>query len=54
MTPHNAASHLGLFCLPMFHKKDDRLKWVNDSKFNGIQTLVDSADQDQTVSREAI
>ena len=22
------ASHLGLFCLPMFHKKDARLIWV--------------------------
>ena len=25
-TPHSAASHLGLFCLPMSHKKDARLK----------------------------
>ena len=24
-----AASHLGLFCLPMSHKKDVRLIWVN-------------------------
>ena len=24
-----AASHLGIFCLPMFHKKDARLLWVN-------------------------
>ena len=24
-TPQNAASHLGLFCLPMSHKKDARL-----------------------------
>ena len=24
-TPHSAASHLGLFCLPMSHKKDARL-----------------------------
>ena len=23
-TPHSAASHLGLFCLPMSHKKDTR------------------------------
>ena len=23
-----AASHLGLFCLSMFHKKDGRLIWV--------------------------
>ena len=28
-TPRNAASHLGLFCLPMSHKKDARLIWVN-------------------------
>ena len=27
-TPHFAASHLGLFCLPMSHKKDVRLKRV--------------------------
>ena len=24
-TPHFSASHLGLFCLPMSHKKDARL-----------------------------
>ena len=24
----NVASHLGLHCLPMSHKKDARLKWV--------------------------
>ena len=24
-TPHSAASHLGLYCLPMSHKKDARL-----------------------------
>ena len=28
-TPRFAASHLGLFCLPMSHKKDARLIWVN-------------------------
>ena len=27
-TPRFAASHLGLFCLPMSHKMDDRLIWV--------------------------
>ena len=27
-TPPFAASHLGLFCLPMSHKKDARLIWV--------------------------
>ena len=25
-TPHSAASHLGLFCLPMSHKRDARLE----------------------------
>ena len=30
-TPHSAASHLGLCCLPMSHKRDTRLKWVLDS-----------------------
>ena len=25
-TPHSAASHLDLFCLPMSHKKEARLK----------------------------
>ena len=28
-TPCFAASYLGLFCLPMSHKKDARLIWVN-------------------------
>ena len=28
-TPHSAASHLGLFCLPMSHKLDARFIWVN-------------------------
>ena len=27
-TPHSAASHLGLCCLPMSHKRDARLKGV--------------------------
>ena len=27
-TPRSAASHLGLFCLPMSHKKNARLKRV--------------------------
>ena len=27
-TPHFAASHLGLFFLPMSHEKDARLTWV--------------------------
>ena len=29
---HCAASHLGLFCLSMSHKKDARLIWVNDER----------------------
>ena len=28
-TPRFAASHLGLFCFSVSHKKDARLKWVN-------------------------
>ena len=32
-TPHSAASHLGLFCLPISHKRDARLKRV---KFNSV------------------
>ena len=28
-TPCSAASHLGLFCLPMSNKKDTKLIWVN-------------------------
>ena len=34
VTPCFAASHLGLFCLPMSHKKDARLIWVNVTKSN--------------------
>ena len=30
-TPHVAASHLDLFCLPMSHKMDARLIWVKVS-----------------------
>ena len=30
-TPRFAASHQGLFCLPVSHKKDARLIWVNIS-----------------------
>ena len=29
--PQSLASHLGLYCLPMSHKKDDRLIWVKFS-----------------------
>ena len=34
--PHFAASHLGLFCLPMSHKKDARLIWVNEVNINNL------------------
>ena len=30
-TPRFAASHLGLFCKPLSHKKDARLVWVNQT-----------------------
>ena len=29
-TPHNAGSHLGIFRLPLSHKKVARLIWVNN------------------------
>ena len=32
-TPRSAASGLGLHCLPMSHKKDARLIWVNAKIF---------------------
>ena len=32
-TLHFAASHLGLFCLPMSNKKDARLIWINSCFF---------------------
>ena len=31
-TARFAASHLGLFCLHMSHKMDDRLIWVNAAR----------------------
>ena len=39
-TPLFAASHLGLFCLPLSHKKDARLIWVN---YYGIHASVTAA-----------
>ena len=30
-TPRSAASHLGLCCLPMSHKRDAKLKWFKTS-----------------------
>ena len=43
-TPRFTASHLGLFCLPMSHKKDTRLIWVKllyttDSKAKAVAQL---------------
>ena len=34
----NAASHLGLFCLHMSHKKDDRIIWVKNCLTRGSKT----------------
>ena len=33
-TPRSAASHSGLFCLPMSQKRDAMLKWVNNGSNN--------------------
>ena len=41
-TPRFAASHLGLFCLPMSHKKDARLIWVNNYKLSNRHVLAKS------------
>ena len=32
----SAASHLGIFCLPMSHKKDARLIWVINKIFDNF------------------
>ena len=39
-TPRFAASHLGLFRLPMSHENDTRLMWVNVN--GGRRTSIDS------------
>ena len=39
-TPRFAASHLGLFCLLMSHKKDARLIWVNKFEPNREKNKV--------------
>ena len=39
-TPQSAASDLGLHCLPMSHKKDARLIWVNPIAQRGLVTLT--------------
>ena len=38
-----AAAHLGLFCLPMYHKKDVRLKWVKAA--SRVKLSLDALDQ---------
>ena len=41
--PRFAASHLGLFCLLMSHKKDALLIWINISTINSlIMVLLDT------------
>ena len=43
--PCFVASHLGLFCLPMSHKKDSRLIWVNHKykkKLGQLECLLQS------------
>ena len=38
-TPRFAASVLGLFCLPMSHKKDAMLIWVKDLRMPKIHRV---------------
>ena len=38
--PRFAVSHLGLFCWPMSHKKDNRLIWVNKCKNRSTGTCI--------------
>ena len=42
-TPRFAASHLGLLCLPMSHKKDTRLIWLSAVIFKRFEwfSLID-------------
>ena len=52
-TPRFAASHLGLFCLPMSHKKDARLIWLND--FNSlVNCLIMKTVQDENLVKHLI
>ena len=46
-TPRFAASHLRLFCLPLSHKKDARLIWVNwrPCTFHGFTAHTDQTGQ---------
>ena len=49
-TAHFAASHLGLFCLPMSHNKDARLIWV---KTHSIKHACGTG-YDSTISRDCL
>ena len=40
-TPHSAASHLGLFCLPMSYKRDTRLKLVKCCIRSDLKSSMD-------------
>ena len=42
-TPRSAASHLGLFCLPMSHKKDARLKVKKYKKTSRATSALDTS-----------
>ena len=44
-TPRFVASHLGLFYLPMSHKKDTRLIWVKPLYFDLCWCRTDFSDQ---------
>ena len=38
-TPHSAASHLGLYCLPMSHKNDASLIQVQELTIQVLESL---------------
>ena len=43
-----AASHLGLFCLPMYHKKEARLIWVKNSRNKDHANISESTVYENT------
>ena len=49
-TPCFAASHLGPFCLPMSHKKDARLIWVNMR----VCKLIQSPERESHTNKEPL
>ena len=53
-TPRFAASHLGLFCLPMPHKKDTRLIWVYLINFLGASNIEGTEQPARTCSFSAL